>query len=82
LLLFGDYSVDYGRRAAERLLQVRDGIAALTAANDVTAIGAIEVCSREGGQIPRDLSIIDFDDVSPFHLFDPAIAMDPPARRE
>jgi DNA-binding LacI/PurR family transcriptional regulator len=41
-LLCGDYSVDRGRRAAERLLQVRDGIAALIAANDVTAIGAIE----------------------------------------
>jgi len=67
-LLSGDYSVDHGRRAAERLLQVRDGITALIAANDVTAIGAIEVFFREDVQIPRDLSIIDFDDVSPFHL--------------
>jgi hypothetical protein len=50
-LLFRDYSVDRGRGAAERLLQVRDGIAALIAANDVTAVGAIEVSSREGFQM-------------------------------
>ena len=42
-LLFGDYSVDRGRHPAERLLQVRDGIAALIAANDVTAVGALPV---------------------------------------
>ena len=72
-LLFGDYSVDHGRRAAERLLATRDGATALIAANDTTAIGAIEVFSREGVQIPQDLSIIGFDDVSPFHLFNPPL---------
>ena len=72
-LLYGDYTTEHGRRAADHVLNRRDGTTALIAANDETAIGALEVFAARGARIPHDLSLIGFDDVSPFHLFDPPL---------
>jgi LacI family transcriptional regulator len=72
-LMFGDYSVEHGRRAAEALIERQDATTAVFAASDEIAIGALEVFAREGLRIPDQLSIIGFDDVAPFHLFNPPL---------
>jgi LacI family transcriptional regulator len=71
--LFGDYSVEHGRRAAEELIRRKDDATAVFVTSDEIAIGALEVFAREGVSIPQQLSVIGFDDVAPFHLFNPPL---------
>ena len=72
-LLFGDYSREHGRRAAETLLASGDRVTGILVSSDEIAIGALEVFAREGIRIPERLSMIAFDDIAPFHLFDPPL---------
>lgn len=72
-LLCGDYTPDHGRRAAAEILDRHDDTTALIASNDETAIGALEVFAARRIRVPDDLSLIGFDDVSPFHLFNPPL---------
>jgi LacI family transcriptional regulator len=71
--LFGDYSTQHGRRAAEKLMGREDDATAVFVTSDEIAIGALEAFAREGVRIPEQLSVIGFDDVAPFHLFNPPL---------
>jgi LacI family transcriptional regulator len=71
--LFGDYSVAHARRAAEELIARKDRATAVFVSSDEIAIGALEIFAREGISIPQQLSVIGFDDVAPFHLFNPPL---------
>ena len=42
---------------------MKDLPTAIMAANDLTAVGALRVCHREGLSAPNDLSIVGFDDI-------------------
>ncbi|MBE0636008.1 LacI family DNA-binding transcriptional regulator [Candidatus Bipolaricaulota bacterium] len=53
-----------GREAAQRMLSLSDHPTAIFAANDVTALGVLEVAEGLGLQIPQDLSLIGYDDIS------------------
>ena len=65
----GDYSLQSGRSCAERLLELRQALksdempTAVLAANDLMAIGMMQRLQQEGLQVPRDLSIVGFDDI-------------------
>jgi DNA-binding LacI/PurR family transcriptional regulator len=54
---------DAGRRAADALLARRP--TALLAMSDELAIGALQAAAARGLEVPRDLSIIGFDDTPP-----------------
>ena len=58
----GCYEADTGRQAATRLLCARPPTAVF-AANDLSAIAIIEVAAELGLDVPRDLSVVGFDDV-------------------
>jgi DNA-binding LacI/PurR family transcriptional regulator len=59
-----DYTHDAGARAALRLLQGDERPDAIFFANDIMAIGGIDAIRGETGfSIPRDLSIVGFDDI-------------------
>ena len=58
----GDFTIESGQAAAEYLLGRRDPPTALFCFNDQMAIGAMNVARVRGRQVPRDLSIIGFDD--------------------
>lgn len=53
-----------GREAAQRMLSLPDRPTAIFAANDVTALGVLEVAEGLGLQIPADLSLVGYDDIS------------------
>jgi len=53
-----------GREAAQRMLSLSDRPSAIFAANDVTALGVLEVAEGLGLQIPLDLSLVGYDDIS------------------
>lgn len=69
----GDYTVEFGRAAGRRFLDENRPATAIFASSDEIAIGLIEVLRGHGVKIPRDVSIIGFDDVGPLHLFAPPL---------
>lgn len=58
----GDFSVTSGRKEALELLRSPDRPTAIFAANDAMALGAMSAASELGLSIPRDLSLVGFDD--------------------
>jgi LacI family transcriptional regulator len=69
----GDYSVEFGRTAAQRFLEEGMPSTAIFASSDEIAIGMIEVLRAQGISIPGGVSVIGFDDVGPLHLFAPPL---------
>jgi DNA-binding LacI/PurR family transcriptional regulator len=60
--LSGDWSVASGYELGRRLAEDRD-VTAIFAANDEMALGAMRAMFEAGREVPRDVSIIGFDDV-------------------
>lgn len=52
-----------GYRAAQRLLARKPRPTALVSLNDLLAIGALRAINEQGFTVPRDLSIVGFDDI-------------------
>jgi LacI family transcriptional regulator len=53
-----------GRQAAQQMLAIPERPTAIFAANDVTALGVLEVAEGFGLSIPEDLSLVGYDDIS------------------
>lgn len=68
-----DYNYQSGCKAAETLLSQKDRPTALFCISDVLAIGAVNTAKQMGLNIPRDISIIGFDDVEQTAMFSPKI---------
>jgi LacI family transcriptional regulator len=58
----GNYTFDSGLIAAERLLDLMPRPTAIFSSNDEMAAGVIHAARQRGLEVPRDLSIIGFDD--------------------
>jgi LacI family transcriptional regulator len=69
----GDYTPEHGRACAERLIATRSRATALLVSSDQIMIGALEIFRRASLRIPTRLSVIGFDDIAPFILFDPPL---------
>ena len=63
LVLEGDYLEDSGLSSVERLLDQGASFSAIFAANDQMAFGAALALHRRGLQVPRDVSLVGFDDL-------------------
>ncbi len=71
--LAGDYTVAFGREAGARYLADARTCTAIFATSDELTIGILEVLRASGLSVPRDVSLVGFDDVGPLHLFAPGI---------
>jgi LacI family transcriptional regulator len=60
----GRYTERGGREAAAALLRCRPRPTAIFAADDLSAVGALRAAVAAGLAVPRDLSIVGFDDVA------------------
>ena len=60
----GDYTYRSGLDAAEKLLSQPQPPTAIFASNDDMAAAAISVAHRQGLEVPRDVSVVGFDDTS------------------
>ena len=60
----GDYTYRSGLDASEKLLSQPQPPTAIFASNDDMAAAAISVAHRQGLEVPRDLSVVGFDDTS------------------
>lgn len=59
----GPYSHEAGYAACTRLLRGADAPTAIIAGNDVVAIGVIDAARQLGVSIPKELSVVGFDDI-------------------
>ena len=63
--------MEHGLAGAKKLLTAHPEITALFCYNDLLAMGAIQGCKEMGFQIPTDIAIIGFDNISFSALVDP-----------
>jgi len=60
----GDFTESSGARGARQLLEARRPPTAVFAANDQSAIGALDAIGSSGLSIPADVSLIGYDNIS------------------
>jgi len=65
------FSLEGGQAAATRLL--RAGVTGIICASDVLALGAIRAVRRAGLDVPRDVSVVGFDDSGWLNCTDPPL---------
>jgi LacI family transcriptional regulator len=61
----GDFKLDGGRRAARALMERGEEMpTAVVAANDMMALGLMQEFRECGVEVPRDVSVVGFDDIA------------------
>ncbi len=73
LIQFGAFDPDVARHAAHRLLALPDRPTAIFAANDLSAITAMQAAADLGIRVPEDLSLVGFDNVPESALATPPL---------
>jgi LacI family transcriptional regulator len=73
LIVEGDFEASSGARAVESLLRRRIAFTAVFAANDPMAYGAMHALFLRGLRVPRDVSIVGFDDRTQSAFTTPAL---------
>jgi DNA-binding LacI/PurR family transcriptional regulator len=59
----GDHRLEGGKKALQMLWELRERPTALMCSNDMTAIGVMREAFELGIQVPKDLSVVGFDDI-------------------
>jgi len=59
----GDHRLEGGKRALQKLAELRERPTALLCSNDMTAIGVMREAYELGIKVPQELSIVGFDDI-------------------
>ncbi|MBA3320470.1 MAG: LacI family DNA-binding transcriptional regulator [Pyrinomonadaceae bacterium] len=73
LVYQGDLKIEGGQRAARDILGEAVPVTAVVAANDLTALGAMGEFRAAGLSIPRDISVVGFDDIAFASLASPPL---------
>ena len=68
----GDWTAEFGYRAGRELLAARD-FTAVFCGNDQMALGFLHACRDAGVDVPRELSVVGFDDTPESAHFAPAL---------
>jgi DNA-binding LacI/PurR family transcriptional regulator len=72
-IYYGNFKIEGGRCAASEILASGNLPTAVLAANDLMALGAINEFRAAGLHVPRDISVIGFDDIAFAALADPPL---------
>ncbi len=72
-ILYGDYSIDSGKTATRKLLQAHKQLTAIICLNDRMAFGAINEAQKHGRQVPDDLSVVGYDNLSTSAMITPSL---------
>ncbi|MDX8035719.1 LacI family DNA-binding transcriptional regulator [Lentzea sp. BCCO 10_0856] len=73
LIRRGDYDYDVAARSTRDLLSGPNRPTAMFAANDISAIAAIETAAELGLRVPEDLSVVGFDNIPESVMCTPAL---------
>jgi DNA-binding LacI/PurR family transcriptional regulator len=82
LVAEGDHTIDGGLEAMTRLLESKNPPTAVLTSNDLTAIGAMRAVRRKGWIVPRDISVVGFDDIHFAEFVEPPLTTIALSRRE
>jgi DNA-binding LacI/PurR family transcriptional regulator len=69
----GSFHRDHAIEDATDLIRARPTPTAIFAANNILAEGALIACEQQGIRVPRDMSIVAFDDVQWMSMVDPPL---------
>lgn len=64
MIVQGDYTREGGRMGMRSLLDLPEVPTSIFCANDLSALGALEVALKKGFRVPEDISIVGFDDIA------------------
>ena len=73
IVMNGDFSIESGAVAGERLLERKHPPTAIFCFNDEMAMGVLETARRRKLRVPDDLSIVGFDDIRFARYVDPPL---------
>ena len=73
VVMHGDFSIESGAIAAERLLERAERPTAVFCFNDEMAMGVLQSARRRALRVPQDLSIVGFDDIRFARQMDPPL---------
>ncbi|TYP53337.1 LacI family DNA-binding transcriptional regulator [Thermosediminibacter litoriperuensis] len=73
LVAFGEFKVEFGFRKAIEILNSVHKPTAFFAANDLTAIGVIKAARYMGLEVPRDISVVGYDNTMLAEMVDPPL---------
>ncbi len=62
-VLLGEFTLAWGRRAAERILAARPLPDAIVCGADIVALGVVAALTAAGVRVPADVSVTGFDDI-------------------
>ncbi len=62
-IIKGNHTMEGGRAAMEKLLAARELPTAVMCSNDMTAIGVLHALHQTAYTVPRDISVVGFDDI-------------------
>jgi DNA-binding LacI/PurR family transcriptional regulator len=69
----GNHRIDGGQSAMAKLLKLRQPPTAVMASNDLTAIGMMREIHAAGLNVPRDISVLGFDDIEISNFLQPTL---------
>ena len=68
-----DFTVEGGYEAAQKLIALPERPTAIFGFNDDMAIGAMQALRAAGLEVPRDVSVVGFDDTEPAPIVTPRL---------
>ena len=74
LIMDGDYTIEFGRHAANKLLESGICFDAIMTGSDLVAIGMVSQLRERGVRIPEDVELIGYDDIELASVFVPQLS--------
>lgn len=74
LIEYGDYSFKSGIRAGNTIIYMKERPTAVFAISDIMAIGAIKAVREAGLQVPNDIAVMGFDNISFSSMCSPTLS--------
>ncbi len=78
----GDHTFEGGTQAALYFLGLKPRPTAIVCSNDMMAVGVLRVMAERGIQVPRDMSVIGFDDIHLAEFINPPLTTVRMSRQE
>lgn len=73
IIMSGDYKEETGFKYMDEIIRSSSGVTAVFSASDNIAIGIYRAAKSHGLKIPKDLSVVGFDDAYSTQLIEPAL---------
>jgi DNA-binding LacI/PurR family transcriptional regulator len=81
-MIFGDWTASCGYELASRLFESGDPVTAIFAASDAVALGVLNAAHRYGYAVPKELSVVGFDNqTASRYYWPPLTTVDQPLRQ-